>query len=94
MILGRPTNLWLGFVTAVIGLSSILAIQAGLDPQAVATVAGAVTVVAGAAIALIANGPAQIKEGAHYTVVTNGDADNVVKVANSNPTPPSTLVAK
>ena len=95
MILGRPTNLWLGFTTALLGLISILAVQvAHLDPTAVATVTGAVGVVIGAVIGLIAGQPAVINEGAAYTVVTTGDAPNVEKVANRNPTPPASLVAK
>jgi hypothetical protein len=95
MILGRPTNLWLGFTTAVLGLVSILAVTVGkFDPTTVATVTGAVGVVIGSAIGLIAGQPAQIKEGASYTVVTAGDAPNVEKIANRVPTPPANLVKK
>ena len=87
MILGRPTNLWTGLVTSVIGLVTILAIQAGFDPVTVGTTAGAVTLLAGAVISLVANQPPTLNPGDAYTVLTPTGAPNVSKVANTNVTP-------
>lgn len=94
MIFGRPTNLWTGLITSVISLGALLALQSGVDPTAVAQFSAAFGLVAGAAVLLIANQPASIAEGSTYTVVTTGTADNVQKVANRNPTPPSMAIPK
>src|SRR4029077_5229466 len=46
VILGRPTNLWLGFTTSVLALVQILLVNlAKLDPVFTATMLGAVGIV-------------------------------------------------
>lgn len=77
MIFGRPTNLWTGLVTSVIGLATLLAITSGADPVTVAQVAGSVTVVAGAIISLVANQPPTVNEGDRVHVITPPDQENV-----------------
>ncbi len=94
MILGRQTNQWLGLVAALLGFVQVVAIQAGADPVPTATILGSVGTLAGIVIAFIAGSPPVIPVGQTYTVVTEGDAPNVEKVANSYPTPPSSLVPK
>ena len=88
MILGRPTNLWLGFLTTVTSLAALLAIVVlHADGDTVATVAAAVTLVEGAAIALIAGQPPTLNAGDPYVVTTPSGQPNVSKVANTNVTP-------
>lgn len=71
MILGRPTNLWLGFVTALTGFSSVLAITVFLlDPVAVGTVAGSAGGVLGALIALVAGQPPTVNVGDTVRITT------------------------
>jgi hypothetical protein len=94
MIFGRPTNLWMGLITALIGLVALIALLVGADPAAVAQLSAALTLVAGSAVTLIANQPPSMNVGQPYTVVTPGDNPNVQKVANSNPTPPAIVVPK
>lgn len=92
MILGRPTNLWLGFLTTVTSLAALLAVVvAHADGATVATVAASVTLVEGAGITLIAGQPPTLNPGDPYTVVTPSGSANVAKVANTNmtPTPPA-----
>ena len=91
MILGRPTNLWLGFLTTVTSLVALLAVVvAKADGEVVATVVTSVTLVEGAAITLIAGQPPTLNPGDQYNVVTPTGQPNVAKVANTNvtPTPP------
>jgi hypothetical protein len=70
MIAGRPTNLWLGLVTAVIGAVTVSAVALGADPTIVATLAGAFGGVAGALIALIAGQPPVVNPGDTIHVTT------------------------
>lgn len=88
MILGRPTNLWSGFVTSIIGLVTLLAISSGFDPVTVAQIAGAVTIVAGAAISLIANQTPTVNQGSDINVVTPPGQDNVTIQATVPPLVP------
>lgn len=77
MILGRPTNLWLGFTTALLALVQILAVQVwNLDPTATATTLGAVGVVLGAAVSLIANQTPVVTPGSNVTVQTTSGQPN------------------
>lgn len=95
MILGRPTNLWLGFVTAAVGFASVTAVVVfHADPTAVATVAGSATGLLGALVVLVAGQPPTLNPGDPYTVVTPTGSDNVTKVANTNmaPVPPPVKV--
>jgi hypothetical protein len=89
MIFGRPTNLWLGLVTAgvalVQGLVVIFVPEA--DPQQVATAGALIVAFLGAVIALVAGQPPTLNPGDAYKVVTTGDQPNVQKVANTNVTP-------
>lgn len=69
MIFGRPTNLWLGFVTAAVGFVSVTAVVVFLlDPTAVTTVAGAATGVLGALITLAAGQPPTVAPGGQVNV--------------------------
>ncbi len=71
MILGRPTNLWLGFLTSVTSLVALLAVTLGhVDGDQVATAVAAVTLVEGALIALIAGQPPTVNSGDTVKVVT------------------------
>lgn len=59
MILGRPTNLWLGAVTAVLNALAVIANAdasplAGLAPLATPEIVGVVNLALGSVIALIA----------------------------------------
>lgn len=68
MILGRPANLVLGAVTAVINLTFLLLGQAGvvITPELVA----AVNIVAGAIVALVANQPPTVNPGDTIHITT------------------------
>ena len=94
MIFGRPTNLWNGLVVAAVSLVSIVVMQLlpDVDSEVVATIAAAVTLFLGSAIALVANQPPTLAVGEPYRVVTPDGEPNVTKVANSSmaPTPPVT----
>jgi hypothetical protein len=88
MILGRPTNLWLGFVTAVVGFASVTAVAVfHADPTTVATVAGSATGLTGALVVLVAGQPPTLNPGDPYNVETPTGSPNVAKVANTNVTP-------
>ena len=89
MILGRPANLWNGLAVAAISLVSVVIMQLlpDVDSEVVATIAAAVTLFLGSAIALVANQPPTLSPGDQYTVVTPTGQDNLTKVANTNMTP-------
>ncbi len=71
MILGRPTNLWLGFLTSATSLVALLVVTLGhVDGDVVATVAAAVTLLEGALITLIAGQPPVVNSGDTVKVVT------------------------
>jgi hypothetical protein len=71
MILGRPTNLWLGFLTSATSLVALLVVTLGhADGDVVATVAAAITLVEGAFIALVAGQPPTVNSGDTVKVVT------------------------
>jgi len=91
MILGRPTNLWLGLVTLLSGALVATAITLGADPVAVGTLGSVWSGVLGGAILLIANQPPTLQTGDKYVVTTPAGYPNVEKVANTNltPTPPA-----
>jgi len=82
MILGRPTNLWLGFVTAFVGLASVSAVTIfNADPEVVATLSGGVVGLLGALVALIAGGTPTVNSGDTVNVVTPKGQDNYQTVA-------------
>jgi hypothetical protein len=88
LIAGRPTNLWLGFVTAATGFASVTAVVAfNADPTAVATIAGSATGLLGALVVLVAGQPPTLNPADPYVVVTPADTPNVTKYANTNVTP-------
>lgn len=87
MIAGRPTNLWLGLVTAVVSGVSFALLTAGVDPSVVAGVGAALTGVLGAAIALIAYQPPTLLPGDTYTIQTPKGHPNYVAEVNSPPAP-------
>lgn len=75
MILGRPTNLWTGLVTAALAVFQIIAVNVlQWDPVTTATLLGAVGIFLGSAIALIANQPPTVNEGDKIHVVTPTDS--------------------
>lgn len=82
MILGRPTTLWLGLVTAVAGLVTSALVVAGFDPVVVANIVGPSVTVLGALIVLIANQPPTLAPGDTYTIQTpKGQPNYVAEVA-------------
>ena len=83
MILGRPTNLWLGLVTAVLGFIQValLSVRPEIDPTQLGLVLGAAGLLLGAIIALIANQPPTLNTGDKVNVVTPaGEANKVITV--------------
>jgi hypothetical protein len=80
MILGRPTNLWLGAFTSI--FSAVVIVLAALQPPIIipSIVVGAVGIAVGATIALIANQPPTVNAGSTVNVVTPGDSPNIAKV--------------
>ena len=83
MILGRPTNLWLGLVAAVTGFLQVLvlAVRPEVDPTQLGLVLGAASLLLGSIIALIANQAPTVKEGVTVKVVTpEGEPDRTVTV--------------
>jgi hypothetical protein len=72
MILGRPTNLWNGLVVAAVSLVSIVVMQLApdVDSEVVATIGAAVSLFLGTVIAIVANQPPTVNEGAKVNVVT------------------------
>ncbi len=76
MIFGRPTNLWLGLVSALSGAVSATAIVLGADGETVGILAGVWTAVIGACILIIANQPPTVSSGDTVLVQTPPGQDN------------------
>lgn len=91
MIFGRPTNLWLGLVTAVAGLVTSALIVAGVDPEVVAQLVGPTVTVLGALIVLVANQPPTVKAGDDINVVTPAGQPNATIQATIPPLEPEGL---
>lgn len=70
MIAGRPTNLWLGLATAIVGALSISAVALGADPAVVASLSGAWGGVVGAVILVVANQAPTVNPGDTINVTT------------------------
>ncbi len=70
MILGRPTNLWLGLVSALSGAIAATAIVLGADGETVGILAGVWSGVVGAFITVVANQPPTLNSGDTVNVVT------------------------
>jgi len=76
MILGRPTNLWLGLVSALSGAIAATAIVLGADGETVGILAGVWSAVIGACILIIANQPPTVSVGDTVNVVTPAGEPN------------------
>jgi hypothetical protein len=84
MIAGRPTNLWLGLTTAIIGALQVSAVALGADGAIVASLGGAWGLVAGAVILVIAGQPPTLKPGDTYkTPSPNGQPATTATVQES-----------
>jgi len=72
MIFGRPTNLWLALVTAVLTFAQVVIVNLvpSINAADVATILGSLGGVFAVAIALVANQPAVVQPGDTITVVT------------------------
>ena len=92
MILGRPTNLWLGFLTILTGFVGLIAGATGhpIDP---AILGGAVSL-EGAAILLIANQPPTLNPGDQFTVKTAPGTPNYQTTVAQPPAPDAPPVPK
>ncbi len=84
MIAGRPTNLWLGLATTVVGLLSAIALVGGVDPRTVAQLAAAVTAVLGAGIALVAYQPPTLNPGDPFHTTTPPGQPSATSVVNAD----------
>lgn len=91
MILGRPTNLWLGLTSSISGAIVATLIALGFDPVVVGTLGGVWAGVLGAAIGLIANQPPTVNPGDRIVVKTEaGTPDYQTTIAHppaSDPPP-------
>lgn len=92
MIFGRPTNLWLGLATAVVGAITVSLVAFGFDPVVVATISGAWGSVVGALILLVANAGPTLAPGDTYTIQTPKGQPNYIATvapppASTKPTP-------
>jgi uncharacterized membrane protein len=84
MIFGRPTNLWLALVTAVLTFAQVVLVNIvpRIDAATVATILGSLGGVFAVAIALIANQPPVISSGDTVTVLTpKGQPDRKVTIS-------------
>jgi NAD/NADP transhydrogenase beta subunit len=85
VIRGRPTNLWLGLITALFGAIGVTLVAAGFDPTVVATLLSAYTGVAGASIALIAGGTPVVAPGTDIKVQTPSGQPNATATVDLAP---------
>lgn len=85
MILGRPTNLWLGLTTAVIAAVQVTLITLGYDAVAVGTILGAAGAVVGALILLVANQPPTVNPGSQVNVTTPSGQDTATGTLGVTP---------
>ena len=85
MILGRPTNQWLGTFTAVFGL--IVLVLAALQPPVIipGVIVGAVGIAFGAVIGLIAGQPPTLNPGQTFNVTTPAGQPNFVTTVATPP---------
>ena len=72
MLFGRPTNQWIGLITAAASLVQVLVVTLlpEVNPATVAVVIGAVTGFLGVLIAFVAGQPPTLNPGDTVTVVT------------------------
>jgi hypothetical protein len=78
MILGRPTNLWTGLVVSALAVIQIVLVNiAGLDAVVVSTLLGAIGILLGSLISLVANQPPTVNSGDKVNVVTPPGEENM-----------------
>ncbi len=83
MILGRPTNLWLGLVTAALAFVqvAVITVVPDVNAAAVATLLGSLGGLLGVIITLVANQPPTVNSGDTVNVVTpQGQPNTTVTV--------------
>lgn len=85
MIRGRPTNLWLGLITAISGAIGVTLIAAGVDPTVVATLISSYTGVAGAVITVIADQPPTLNPGDTFITATPAGQPNAITTVAEPP---------
>jgi len=90
VILGRPTNLWLGAITALLNALAVLAnvpdsAFGAFKPYATAEVIAVINLALGAFIALIAVQPPVLNEGDHIHVTTPTGTPNAVASVGLEP---------
>ena len=78
MIFGRPTNLWLGLVTAGVAFAQVLTVtlRPDLDAKTVATVFGSFGALLAVVIVLIANQPPTVQPGGVVNIQTPAGEEN------------------
>ena len=83
MILGRPTNLWLGLVTAALGIIQVVlpTLRPDVDGTQLTVILGAVGLFLGSLIALVANQPPVLNPGDPFQVATPAGQPNEVRNA-------------
>ena len=87
MLFGRPTNLWLGVVTAVVSGITFVLLTLKVDPSVVAGVGAALTGLLGAVIALVAYQPPTLLPGDQYTIQTPKGSPNYEATVATPPNP-------
>jgi hypothetical protein len=87
MILGRPTNLWLGLATAALLTLQVVLVTAGFDAVAVATILGSVGGLIGALIALVSGQPPTLNPGDTFKIVTPPGQENYSATVATPPAP-------
>jgi hypothetical protein len=85
MIFGRPTNLWLGLLTAIQGAMAVTFVALGADPTIVATIGGAWAGAFGAVILVVAGQPPTVNEGDTINVITPPGSDNYQQTTARTP---------
>ncbi|HKR50532.1 MAG TPA: hypothetical protein VJT72_13345 [Pseudonocardiaceae bacterium] len=86
MILGRPTNLWTGLATAVLGVVSVFAINVlRYDPETVALITASLATLFGAVIAVVAVQPPTVNTGSSVNVTTPSGQPNATATLGVTP---------
>lgn len=81
MILGRPTILWIGLVTAVSGFLTLVLVQLGhVDPVLAGSLVASLAAIAGSVITIIAGQPPVVAPGATVKVQTPAGQPNTALV--------------
>ena len=87
MLFGRPTNLWLGLITAGAGFAQVLIVtlRPDLNAAAVATVIGSLSAFLGVFVAFLAGQPPTLNPGDTFHVVTPAGQPNAVTTVATPP---------